>query len=594
MAGRCCRASPPELVRRGWDVTVFHAAVERRSLRPALRRARVGGGRRAPRSASTTARTACGTRPARPRARRPADHRGVRRRHGPRSRPTSSTSTTCTTSARRCSTWPPPAACPPTSPRTTTGSSARAPTCCAATTRCAAGPGRRGRGLRDVRRRGRTQGPAYAERLAAIRDAFSRGDHHVPDRLARRAPHAHRPGLPGRGARRRRASRAGRRTRRGSASGATASPGRVGRGPDRRLLRLGLRPQGRRSSSSQAAQRRRRAACACRSTARCRVPMPSQLHALDRRGVVEIVRRRSSPASCPTCLARRRRRGAAVAVVGLRAAGRRRVPRRARPGAGARAWAAWPRRSATSVDGLAFDGGDVDGLARATDAARHRGRPAGAPAGAASRRRAASGPTSTSSSSTTAASARRASPRSRRPPSPGSASTRRPRQLARDQPRGRAPCWRSDAGVRGPRRAADRPVRAPVPLPHAADVEVRHQWPPDFRAPRSGPPRADPAVGVRGDPVRVGRAAAHSVDELWVPSEHVRKMYLDAGVDPDRVRGRAQRRRPRRFAPEGPRRDPDARGTRFLFVGGAIAPQGHRRAARARATRRSPAATTSR
>ena len=26
-----------------------------------------------------------------------------------------------------------------------------------------------------------------------------------------------------------------------------------------------------------------------------------------------------------------------------------------------------------------------------------------------------------------------------------------------------------------------------------------------------------------------------NVDELWVPSEHVRRMYLDAGIDPERV-----------------------------------------------------------
>jgi glycosyltransferase involved in cell wall biosynthesis len=111
------------------------------------------------------------------------------------------------------------------------------------------------------------------------------------------------------------------------------------------------------------------------------------------------------------------------------------------------------------------------------------------------------------------------------------------------------------------------------PLPHAADVEVRHQWPPDLRPPRSGRLAliqpwefgAIPADWV--EPLRSG------VDEVWVPSAHVREMYLAAGLEPDRVHVVPNGVDLERFAPDGPVFElpgPPARPTRFLFVGGAI------------------------
>ena len=88
-------------------------------------------------------------------------------------------------------------------------------------------------------------------------------------------------------------------------------------------------------------------------------------------------------------------------------------------------------------------------------------------------------------------------------------------------------------------RAAGRPRRrrrSTAPLPPPADVEVRHQWPPDLSPRPLRPAGAHPAVGVRRDPVRAGCQPLHAnVDELWVPSEYVRSMYLEAGVDPERV-----------------------------------------------------------
>jgi glycosyltransferase involved in cell wall biosynthesis len=115
-----------------------------------------------------------------------------------------------------------------------------------------------------------------------------------------------------------------------------------------------------------------------------------------------------------------------------------------------------------------------------------------------------------------------------------------------------------------------------APLPHSADVEVRHQWPPDFR----------PAPGGRlaliqpwefGAIPRDWLAPLHDiVDELWVPSEHVRRMYVDAGVDAERVVTIPNGVDGEVFRPDGPERElpGSGEGTRFLFVGGLIGRKG--------------------
>ena len=114
------------------------------------------------------------------------------------------------------------------------------------------------------------------------------------------------------------------------------------------------------------------------------------------------------------------------------------------------------------------------------------------------------------------------------------------------------------------------------PLPHTCDVEVRHQWPPDF-----GPARAGRLAVIQ--PWEFGAIPrdwcdplARNVDELWVPSEYVRRMYLDAGIDPGRVVTIPNGVDLGVFTPEGPRRAlPEAgTGTRFLFVGGLIGRKG--------------------
>ncbi|HMJ33104.1 MAG TPA: glycosyltransferase [Baekduia sp.] len=123
------------------------------------------------------------------------------------------------------------------------------------------------------------------------------------------------------------------------------------------------------------------------------------------------------------------------------------------------------------------------------------------------------------------------------------------------------------------RRAADRPA-PPAPLPHTADVEVRHAWPPDLRPPASGHLALVQPWEFGSIPAAWVEPLKTVVDELWVPSEHVRAMYLDAGLDGDRVAVVPNGVDLERFAPEGPKLDLHAPGLRLLFVGGAIARKG--------------------
>jgi glycosyltransferase involved in cell wall biosynthesis/GT2 family glycosyltransferase len=123
---------------------------------------------------------------------------------------------------------------------------------------------------------------------------------------------------------------------------------------------------------------------------------------------------------------------------------------------------------------------------------------------------------------------------------------------------------------------AERTGAIGAPLPHMADVEVRHEWPPDFTPPASG-------RLVLIQPWEFGTAPRDwvaplrdEVDELWVPSEHVRRMYVDAGVPGDQVHVVANGVDVENHRPDGPALDlGGARPPlRLLFVGGAIARKG--------------------
>jgi glycosyltransferase involved in cell wall biosynthesis len=109
------------------------------------------------------------------------------------------------------------------------------------------------------------------------------------------------------------------------------------------------------------------------------------------------------------------------------------------------------------------------------------------------------------------------------------------------------------------------------PLPHSADVEVRHQWPPDLCPARSGRLAVIQPWEFGAIPIEWVEPLQRDVDEVWVPSAYVREMYLAAGLAPERVHVVPNGVDLERFGPEGPALDLGGDpAIRFLFVGGAI------------------------
>jgi glycosyltransferase involved in cell wall biosynthesis len=114
------------------------------------------------------------------------------------------------------------------------------------------------------------------------------------------------------------------------------------------------------------------------------------------------------------------------------------------------------------------------------------------------------------------------------------------------------------------------------PLVHTADVEVRHQWPPDLSPARAGRLAVIQPWEFGAIPTDWLGPLAANVDELWVPSDYVRRMYVEAGVDADRVVTIPNGVDLETFHPDGPERElpGTGEGTRFLFVGGLIGRKG--------------------
>jgi glycosyltransferase involved in cell wall biosynthesis len=112
------------------------------------------------------------------------------------------------------------------------------------------------------------------------------------------------------------------------------------------------------------------------------------------------------------------------------------------------------------------------------------------------------------------------------------------------------------------------------PLPHPADVEVRHHWPPDFSVSASGRLATIVPWEFGAIPGQWLPEIQANVDEVWVPSDHVRRMYLDSGIDASRVHVVPNGVDLNVFAPardEQPA-NPDVR--RFLYVGGVTGRKG--------------------
>jgi glycosyltransferase involved in cell wall biosynthesis len=116
-----------------------------------------------------------------------------------------------------------------------------------------------------------------------------------------------------------------------------------------------------------------------------------------------------------------------------------------------------------------------------------------------------------------------------------------------------------------------------APLPHTADIEIRHQWPPDFSPPDAGRLVLIQPWEYGAIPQAWLQPLKSVVDELWVPSEYVRSMYVGGGVDAAKVRVIANGVDLDQFNPVGPQYEidgvPDG-ALRFLFVGGVIPRKG--------------------
>ncbi|HEY2819784.1 MAG TPA: glycosyltransferase [Candidatus Acidoferrum sp.] len=110
---------------------------------------------------------------------------------------------------------------------------------------------------------------------------------------------------------------------------------------------------------------------------------------------------------------------------------------------------------------------------------------------------------------------------------------------------------------------------------HQTDLTVRHQWPPDFRRPVTGKLAVILPWEYGGVPRVWIEQIRQNVDELWVPSNFVRGVFIRNGLDPDRVTVIPNGYDPEVFKPEGPSLRPQgSRDFVFLFVGGAIRRKG--------------------
>jgi GT2 family glycosyltransferase/Flp pilus assembly protein TadD/glycogen synthase/SAM-dependent methyltransferase len=113
------------------------------------------------------------------------------------------------------------------------------------------------------------------------------------------------------------------------------------------------------------------------------------------------------------------------------------------------------------------------------------------------------------------------------------------------------------------------------PLSGAVDFHVRHQWPPNFTPPPEG-------HWIIIQPWEFGALPKDWVepmetltDELWVPSNHVRDVYINSGITPDKVFVVPNGVNYDQFNPQTPKRKlATTKRFKFLFVGGTIMRKG--------------------
>ncbi|MEJ2007787.1 MAG: glycosyltransferase family 4 protein [Acidobacteriota bacterium] len=107
------------------------------------------------------------------------------------------------------------------------------------------------------------------------------------------------------------------------------------------------------------------------------------------------------------------------------------------------------------------------------------------------------------------------------------------------------------------------------------DLTIRQHWPPSFRPPACGKLVVILPWEYGSIPARWADQIRRFVDELWVPSEFCREVFIHGGVQEGKVHVIPYGVDPEVFKPEGPVWQPEGcRGFVFLFVGGAIARKG--------------------
>ncbi|HEX4996836.1 MAG TPA: glycosyltransferase, partial [Terriglobia bacterium] len=103
------------------------------------------------------------------------------------------------------------------------------------------------------------------------------------------------------------------------------------------------------------------------------------------------------------------------------------------------------------------------------------------------------------------------------------------------------------------------------------DIHIRHEWPPSWIPPAEGRWVVIQPWEYGSVPAEWIAAVNRHIDEMWVPSTFVRRLYLDSGANPDRVRVVPNGVDADLFRP-GLKPYPlrGARRFKFLFVGGTI------------------------
>ncbi len=117
--------------------------------------------------------------------------------------------------------------------------------------------------------------------------------------------------------------------------------------------------------------------------------------------------------------------------------------------------------------------------------------------------------------------------------------------------------------------------RTNAPLTGPADVHVRHQWPPKFEPPAEGAWAMIQPWEFGGIPHEWVEPMTHQVDEIWVPTSHVRDGYLRSGIPADKVIVIPNGVDTDRLHPDAPKYPLATRKRfKFLFVGGTILRKG--------------------